>query len=62
MIFGMKEKLLILTHTMYCWLLLQIWICGPGSHISISLFFEHINVILTHQYFGFHHNLDEYST
>ncbi len=27
MIFGMREKLIILTHTMYCCLLLQIYLC-----------------------------------
>ncbi len=38
MFFGIKEKCLILSHTMYCWLLVQIYLCCRNTYQGSLLF------------------------
>ncbi len=41
MIFGVKEKCIILTHTMYCCLLLQI--CSRVTNVDFQDVHDHMN-------------------
>ncbi len=45
MIFGIKEKLIILTHTVYCWLLLQIYPWMQCKSLWIKASAKCINII-----------------